>query len=154
MPPSVDHRSRGPPGQKGARGKRPSLPTLGHVLREHRHGLVVDTRVTQATGTAERVAALAMAEAIPGQQRVTLGADKNDETRDFVHERRELRVTPHVAPPTIGSVERDRWPDDAPSGRCRESAETAMRGRDLWLDEHDWAAAEDPASQYGAEQWD
>jgi hypothetical protein len=35
-----------------------------------------------------------MAEAIPGQQRVTLGADKNYDTRDFV---RELQVTPHVA---------------------------------------------------------
>jgi hypothetical protein len=64
--------------------------------------LVVDTRVTQATGTAEREAALAMAEAIPEQQRVTLGADKNDDTRDFVGELRELRVTPHVAQHTTG----------------------------------------------------
>jgi hypothetical protein len=55
---------------------------------EHRHGLVVEIRVTPATGTAEREAALAMAEAIPGQQRVTLGADKNYDTRDFVGERR------------------------------------------------------------------
>jgi IS5 family transposase len=63
---------------------------------------VVDTRVTPATGTAEREAALAMAEAIPGPQRVTLGADKNDDTRDFVRELRELRVTPHVAQNTSG----------------------------------------------------
>jgi IS5 family transposase len=69
---------------------------------ENRHGLVVDTRVTPATGTAEREAALAMAEAIPGPQRVTLGADKNDDTRDFVRELRELRVTPHVAQNTSG----------------------------------------------------
>ncbi len=58
--------------------------------------------VTQATGTAEREAALAMAEAIPGQHRVTLGADKNYDTRDFVRELRELRVTPHVAQHTTG----------------------------------------------------
>ena len=82
---------------KRPQGKRPSSAYLGHVLRENRHGLVVDTRVTQATGTAERAAALAMAEAIPGQQRVTLGADKHDDTRDCVRELRELRVTPHVA---------------------------------------------------------
>jgi IS5 family transposase len=38
-----------------------------------------------------------MAEALLGQQRATLGNDKNYDTRDFVHELRELRVTPHVA---------------------------------------------------------
>jgi transposase len=87
---------------KKATGQEAKLAYLGHVLMENRHGLVVDTRVTQATGTAEREAALAMAEAIPGQQRVTLGADKNDDTRDFVRELRELRVTPHVAQNTSG----------------------------------------------------
>ena len=51
---------------------------------EHRPGLVVDTRVTQATGTAEREAALARAAAIPGQPRIPLGADKNDDTHDLV----------------------------------------------------------------------
>jgi hypothetical protein len=66
-------------------------------LRENRHGLVVDTRLTRAAGTAEREAALARAEAIAGQHRVTLGADNNDDTRDFVRELRELRVTPPVA---------------------------------------------------------
>jgi transposase len=60
---------------KKATGQEAKLAYLGHVLMEKRHGLVVDSRVTQATGTAEREAALAMAEAIPGQPRVTLGAD-------------------------------------------------------------------------------
>ena len=82
---------------KKATGQEAKLAYLGHVLMENRHGLVVDTQVTQATGTAEREAALAMAEAIPGQQRATLGADKNYDTRDLVRELRELRVTPHVA---------------------------------------------------------
>jgi IS5 family transposase len=85
-----------------ATGQEAKLCYVGHVLMENRHGLVVDTRVTQATGTAEREAALAMAEAIPGQQRVTLGADKNYDTHDFVQELRELRVTPHVAQHTSG----------------------------------------------------
>jgi transposase len=87
---------------KKAKGQEAKLAYLGHVLMENRHGLVVDTRVTQATGTAEREAALAMAEAIPGQQRVTLGADKNYDTRDCVRELRQLRVTPHVAQHTSG----------------------------------------------------
>jgi transposase len=87
---------------KKAKGQEAKLAYLGHVLMENRHGLVVDTRVTQATGTAEREAALAMAQGIPGQHRVTLGADKNYDTRDGVRELRELRVTPHVAQHTTG----------------------------------------------------
>jgi transposase len=87
---------------KKATGQEAKLAYLGHVLMENRHGLVVDSCVTQATGTAEREAALAMAEAIPGQRRVTLGADKNYDTRDFVRDLRELQVTPHVAQNTSG----------------------------------------------------
>ena len=87
---------------KKAKGQEAKLCYLGHLLMENRHGLVVDSRVTQATGTAEREAALAMAEAIPGRHRVTLGADKNYDTRDVVRELRELRVTPHVAQHTTG----------------------------------------------------
>lgn len=33
---------------------------MGHLLMENRHGLAVDAQVTQATGTAEREAAIAM----------------------------------------------------------------------------------------------
>ena len=87
---------------KKATGQEAKLAYLGHVLVENRHGLVVDSRVTQATGTAEREAALAMAEAIPGQHRVTLGADKSYGTHDFVRDVRELQVTPHVAQNTAG----------------------------------------------------
>jgi IS5 family transposase len=87
---------------KKATGQEAKLAYLGHVLMENRHGLVVDTRVTPATGTAEREAALAMAEGIPGRHRVTMGADKNYDARDCVRELRELRVTPHVAQHTTG----------------------------------------------------
>jgi transposase len=87
---------------KKAKGQEAKLSYLGHVLMENRHGLVVDTCVTQATGTAEREAALAMVEAIPGRHRITLGADKKYDTRDFVRELRDLRGTPHVAQHTTG----------------------------------------------------
>ena len=45
-------------------------------MMENRHGLAVDTRLTLATGTAEREAALAMAQTRPGNRRITVGADK------------------------------------------------------------------------------
>lgn len=71
---------------------------LGHVVMENRNGFVVDTRLTPATGTAEREAALEMAAALPGgQARVTLGADKAYDTQEFVKRLREINVTPHVA---------------------------------------------------------
>src|SRR3989442_11796081 len=64
---------------------------------ENRRGLVVDARLTQARAYAEREAALAMAAAIAGVRRVTLGADKGYDTREFVAALRRLQVTPHVA---------------------------------------------------------
>ena len=74
------------------------LVYLGHVLTENRNGLIVNTELTQATGRAEREAALVMAKQIPGgSQRVTLGADKAYDTKGFVEQLRELNVTPHVA---------------------------------------------------------
>jgi hypothetical protein len=68
------------------------------VLTENRNGLVVNTRLTLAGGTAEREAALSMTEQIPGgSARVTLGGDRGYDTKDFVAGLRELNVTPHVA---------------------------------------------------------
>src|SRR5438874_11973448 len=59
---------------KKAQGQEAKLSYLGHLLTENRNGLAVNTRVTLATCTAEREAALAMAEEIPGVCRVPLGA--------------------------------------------------------------------------------
>jgi transposase len=82
---------------KKAAGQEAKLCFLGHVLMENRHGLVVNTRLTQATGTAEREAALALVRKRPGRQRVTLGGDKNYDTHAFVQDLRAVQVTPHVA---------------------------------------------------------
>jgi hypothetical protein len=116
---------------------------------ENRHGLVVDTHVTQVMGTGERDAALAMAEAIPGRHHVTLGTDKHYDPHDVVRELRALRVTPHVAQHTIAAGQRHRRPDYPPSELCRASAETEMRGGDLWVAQDRGAAAEDAASWHG-----
>ena len=64
---------------------------------ENRHGLIVDTRLTLATGTAEREAAADMIAAKAGHHRITVGGDKNYDTVAFVAEPRGLNVTPHVA---------------------------------------------------------
>jgi len=78
-------------------GKPAQLAYLGHVLMENRHALVVDARVTLATGTAEREAALDMLEARPDRRRRTLGADKAYDAAEFVADLRQRNVTPHVA---------------------------------------------------------
>jgi transposase len=80
-----------------AKGHEAKLAFLGHVLMENRNGLVVETRLTAATGTAEREAALEMIGAKPQRGRVTLGGDKGYDTREHVAGLRQLKVTPHVA---------------------------------------------------------
>ena len=78
-------------------GQPAKLGYLGHVLTENRHALVVDTRLTLATGTAEREAALEMVAQRPGTRRITLGADKAYDVAAFVADLRALNATPHVA---------------------------------------------------------
>ena len=78
-------------------GHEAKLAYCGNVLIENRNGLVVDTEVFPANGTAERDAALVMAERLEGTRRVTLAADKGYDTREFVAETRGMKVTPHVA---------------------------------------------------------
>ena len=78
-------------------GKEAKLSYNGNLLTENRNGLIVNTEVFQANGTAERDAALVMLEQVPGGHRITVGGDKGYDTRDFVAECRHLKATPHVA---------------------------------------------------------
>jgi transposase len=80
-----------------SKGSEAKMSYLGHALMENRHGLLVDTMVTLADGTAERDAAVLMASQIAGVQQVTLGGDKNYDTQELVRDLREMKVTPHVA---------------------------------------------------------
>ena len=82
---------------KKTRGAEAKLAYLGHVLTENRNGLVVDVRLTQATGTAERVAAMEMLQGKAASRQVTLGADRGYDTAGFIQQMREMKVTPHVA---------------------------------------------------------
>lgn len=77
-------------------GREAKLCFMGHALMENRNGLLIDLRVSQANGRAERETALEMlAEHAHG--RATVGADRGYDTKDFVARAREQSVTPHVA---------------------------------------------------------
>jgi transposase len=109
-------------------GQLAKLAYLGHVLMENRHALVVDARLTPATGTAEREAALEMVAARPGNHRITLGADKAYDVAGFVADLRAYNATPHVAQNTTNrrsAIDRrtTRHPGYAVSGRVRKRIE-------------------------------
>lgn len=78
-------------------GQPAKLCYIGHAMMENRNGLAVDGGITQASGTAEREAALAMLDGRTGRRRITLGADKAYDVRAFVEDLRARAVTPHIA---------------------------------------------------------
>lgn len=80
-------------------GASAKLCYMGHVLMENRNGLGVDAETTRVAGFAERLTAVAMLDDVvrPDGSRITLAADRAYDTRDFVAELRDRRVTPHVA---------------------------------------------------------
>jgi transposase len=128
---NVTHVSTTDPEARLARkgnGKEAKLCFAGHVLMENRHGLVLDVLITQATGTAEREAALTMLDRRHRHRRATLGADKGYDTRDFVASCRQRQVTPHVAQNTTRrrsaiDARTTRQPGYAISQRIRKRVE-------------------------------
>ena len=124
--------------KKGA-GKEAKLCFMGHALMENRNGLVVQAHLTQASGTAEREAAIVMLDQqSPGStRRITLGADKGYDAACFVGELRQMVVTPHIArhdaPTKTGKRRRTsingrttRHPGYAVSQRIRKRIEEAF----------------------------
>jgi hypothetical protein len=69
---------------------------VGTALMENRNGLVVDGRLTRASGVSECLAGIDLADAHI-RQGGTLAGDKGFDTADFVAELRDRRITPHVA---------------------------------------------------------
>jgi len=82
-------------------GQASIMAYAGHVVMENHNGLVAQSCLTHATGTAERDAALVLVDRMaPGRQithRITLGADKGYDVAGFIAGLRARRVTPHVA---------------------------------------------------------
>jgi transposase len=99
---NATHRSATDPearlARKGA-GKEAKLCYAGHTLIENRHGLICECELTQASGSAEREAALRLLTKQRARRRgrLSVGADKGYDTKDFVAGVRELGATPHVA---------------------------------------------------------
>jgi transposase len=83
---------------KKSYGKESHLAYLGHALVENRNGLIAAAMATQADGYAEREAALLLLDAKQNgsSRRITVGADKAYDTKDFVTATRALNVTAHV----------------------------------------------------------
>jgi transposase len=109
---------------KKGRGKEAKLSYLGHVLLDNRHGLVSNVCVTDASGTAERDAALMLlaASAPPGS---TVGGDKGFDVRSFIADVRALDITPHVAQKAHSGIDgrTTRHPGYAISQRKRKLVE-------------------------------
>jgi transposase len=78
-------------------GQPAKLCYLGHALMENRNGLAVGGLITKASGYAEREAALTLLDQRGRARRVTLGADKAYDVRQFIGDLRARRVTPHIA---------------------------------------------------------
>ncbi len=97
-------------------GQPAKLAYLGHVLRENRHALVVDTRLTLATGSAEREAGLEMVAARQSSDH----ARRRQGLRRRRVCRRSARLQRHAA---CGAEHRQspighRCSDDPPSRLC------------------------------------
>lgn len=90
---------------KKSKGKEAKLSYAGHVLMENRNGLIVTTRVTKATGTAECEAGLEMIEEISGAGRITAGGDKGYDQKKFVEALRRENVTPHEKRPGGSAID-------------------------------------------------
>ena len=98
------------------KGKTASeLRFMGHTLTDNRHGLIVNARVTQADGYAEREAAKAMINDARQAHEdhdasITLGADKGYDAKEFIETLQAMNVLPHVAQNTSGR--RSAVPDE------------------------------------------
>jgi len=115
------------------RGKEAKLAHLGHTLGENRHGLIVAITVTEATGTAEREAALEMLDELQTRHAVrptTLGADKGFDSGEFFRELESRRIEPHVP-----LVKEPRDPAEVPYQKQRPGVEARQRMKTRMLSE-------------------
>ncbi len=83
---------------KKSYGEESKLAYLGPALVENRNGLIAAAMATQADGHAERDAALLLLEQQQKNRsrRITVGADKAYDAKNFIAGARALNVTEHV----------------------------------------------------------
>lgn len=129
------HRSRTDPEARLYRkglGKEAKLSHMGHALGENRNGLIMAVTATEASGTAERTAALEMLDAVQASHAMrptTLGADKGFDSGEFFQELESRRIEPHMPlvkePCDPGSVKHRRR---KPGVEARLRMRTRMTG--------------------------
>ena len=134
----------------GMRGQGARLAYQGHVVTENRNGLVVAAKLTQASGYAEREAALEMVQGLGGARRITLGGDKGYDAKSFVQALRAWSVTPHVAQNTTKRRSAIDRKDHRTPGLRGEPALPQTGGGGVWLDEDGGLDAQDPAPGHGS----
>ena len=124
---NATHRSKTDPEAKLYRkgmGKEAKLAHMGHVVSENRHGLITGVAATEASGTAERTAAMEMVDELKakhGRTPKTLGADKGYDGGEFFREVESRGIEPHVP-----LVKAPRDPADA-SKKDRPGVEARQR---------------------------
>ena len=119
------HRSRVDPEAKlyrKGKGKEAKLSHMGHALNENRNGLIA---ATEASGTAERAAALEMVDELQakhGKTPTTLGADKGYDSGEFYRELEQRSIEPHVP-----LVQEPRDPAEVACKKQRAGVEARQR---------------------------
>ena len=146
------HASRTDPDARlaGMRGQGARLAYQGHVVTENRNGLVVAAKLTQASGYAEREAALEMVLGLGGARRITLAGDKGYDAKSFVQALRAWSVTPHVAQNTTNRRSAIDRRTTGHAGLRGEPALPQTGGGGVWLDEDGGLDAQDPAPGHGS----
>jgi transposase len=120
------HQSRTDPEAKLIRkgpGKEAKLSHMGHVLSENRHGLIVNISATEASGTAEREAALDMIDEVQATHELqpkTVGADKGYDCGEFFRDLEERAVEPHVPLVKPPRDVQKAWPNERPGVEARQ----------------------------------
>lgn len=116
------HESRTDPEAKlyrKGKGQESKLGHMAHVLNENRHGIIINVTVSEASGTAERTAALDMIDDTKkrhGFKPKTVGMDKGYDAGEFFKELEDRDVEPHGAmtsatprdPEKVRPVEREK----------------------------------------------
>jgi len=125
---NATHASRTDPEAKlyrKGRGQEAKLVHMGHTLGENRHGLILAVAVTEANGTAERAAALAMLDGLKAAHGVrpkTIGADKGYDDGEFFRDVESRQIEPHVP-----LVKEPRDPAAVPYHKQRPGVEARQR---------------------------
>ena len=133
-----------------AAGQKAKLCCMGHLMTENRNALIVDARLTRASGRAERATALDMIEdnVRPGG---TVGGDKRHRHRRFVGDAQ--RSCAHITWMTPTVVRQSMLARHATLATGSSTIKQTSAKKTVWLDEDGWWLAQDPPSWPRSGKW-